>query len=89
VRDLGVVEALLANQVAGREAGVDVAESLVDLALEVALLVVVQQDRGLGACVGGLEVRGQRLDVEDDRRQRRRGSGRARAPAPIRSARSE
>ena len=70
VRDLGVVEALLAHEVRGREAGVDVAERVVDLALDVAGLVRVQQRRVGGARRGGVEVRRQRRDVELDGRQR-------------------
>ena len=71
VRDLGIVEALLAHEVRGVEAGVDIAERVVDLALDVAGLVGVQQRRVGGARRGGVEVRRQRRDVELDGRQRR------------------
>ncbi len=70
VRDLGVVEGLLAHQVRGREARVDVAESLVDLALDVPGLLLVQQHRAFDPRIARAEICRQGLDVEDDRRQR-------------------
>ena len=75
VRDLGVVELLLAHEVRGREAGVDVAERLFDLALDVAGLVRVQRRRVGRARRVRVEVRGQQRDVDLDRRQRGTGGG--------------
>ena len=75
VRDLGIRGAAFEHQVGRRHAGVDVAEVLLDLALDVAAAVVVQQLGAVGARVGGREVGWQRLDVEPDRPQRRFGGG--------------
>jgi hypothetical protein len=69
--DLGVAEATLAHQRRAGEAGVDVAEHLLDPAFEVAGLVVVQQRRAARARGVRVEIRGQRLEVERDRVERR------------------
>ena len=70
------MEALLAHEVRRREARIDVAERLIDLALDVAGLVRVQQRRAGVARCRGVEIRRQRRDVELDQRERgTRGSG--------------
>ncbi len=70
VRHFGVVERLLPDQIGSGEAGVDVAEGLLHRALDVARLVVVQQGGAFGTRRRRVEVRGHRLQVEHDRRQR-------------------
>ena len=71
VRDFRVVEALLAHEVGRAEPGIRVAEHLLHLALDVAGLVGVQQHRVRRARRRGVEVRGQRLEVQHDRVERR------------------
>ncbi len=75
VRDLGVMERLLVHEVRAGEAAVHVAEELIDLALDVAGLLLVQEHRVGRARLGGAEVRRQRLDVEHDRGERGLGRG--------------
>ncbi len=105
VRDLGVVEGLLAHEIGRGETAVDVAEVLAHLALDVAGLLLVQR-HGIGrARIGSAEVRRQGLEVEHDRlpmplppwsrprpRRRpaaRRGNAPCRARAATRSGRWE
>ena len=76
VVDLRVVERVLAHEVRLREPAVHVAEGLLDRALEVARLAFVQRHGALCASRLRVEIRGQRLEVELDRREgrlRRRG----------------
>ena len=73
VRDLGAVEFALHHEVGRGKASVDVAEILLDAALDVAGLVVVQPHGILGARRFGVEVGRQRLDLDLDRGQRRLG----------------
>jgi hypothetical protein len=70
VRDLGAVVFALEHQVGGGEAGLDVAEVVLDPALDVARLVVVQQRGAFGARGVGVEERRQRIEVDLDRAQR-------------------
>ena len=70
VRDLGTVVAALHHQVGGGEAGVDVAELLLDQALEVAGLVVVQPHGVVGTRRIGLEIGRQAFDLDLHRTQR-------------------
>ena len=76
MRHLRVTEVALEHQVGRREAAIDIAEVLIDPALDVAGLLLVQQHRVVGARIGGAEVRRERLDIEHDRAQRGLGGGR-------------
>ena len=73
VRDLGVMEPLLAHEVGGGKTRNDIAECLIDFAFDVAGFVRVQQRRTGGARGVGGEIRRQRGDVEFDGRERSTG----------------
>ena len=73
VRELGALVVALEHQVGGRQARIDVAEVLLDRALDVARPVVVQQHGALGARRVGIEVGRQRVDLDHHRRQRSLG----------------
>ena len=66
MRDFGIVERLFAHEIRGGKARIDVTERLIDLAFDIARLLLVEQ-HGVGdARLGGVEIRGQGLDVEHD-----------------------
>ena len=75
VRDLGAFIAAFEHQVGAGEAGFDIAELLLDLSLQVAGPVVVQQHRAFCPGLGRAEKGRQRIEHDLDRGQRgaRRG----------------